>query len=93
MNGGVLMVSKAIGAEQRLISYRESRENPDLGSGGVCWGVISNVNLLNKRLCRIILLHFGPVTFKFHFGNTLKPHILMICRPSGRDHDSENMYD
>ena len=28
-----------------------------------------------RKLCRIMLLHFGIVTFRFHFGRTRKPFI------------------
>ena len=43
---------------------------PDLGSGRV-WGGIVIVTFMKsatQELRRIILLHFGRVTFRFHFG-------------------------
>ena len=65
--------------ETRQISYRKSGkiwdENPDLGSRG-SEGAISTVNL-NKRLAqklrRTILLHFGLIIFKSHFGKPGNP--------------------
>ena len=48
----------------------------DLGSGAV-WGAISTRNFLKKlaqKLRRIILLHFGLRTFRFHFGKTIHFH-------------------
>ena len=45
---------------------------------------------LARKLRRIMLLHFGLVTFRFHFGETRKPIISMVFGPSGRDHDAQN---
>ena len=48
----------------------KSGEIPDLGSWGV-WGAISIVDFkkrVARKLHRIILLHLGLVTFRFHFG-------------------------
>ena len=42
------------------------------------------------KLRRIILLDFGLVTFRFHFGKIRKPVIFMIFGPGGRVHDSQN---
>ena len=39
-----------------------------------------------QKLRIIILLHFGLVTFRFHFGETRKVIISMIFGTSGRDH-------
>ena len=38
------------------------------------------------KLCRIILLHFGLVTFRIHFRKTRKTYMFMVFGPSGRDH-------
>ena len=61
-----------------------------LGSEGLL-GAIFIVNIIKRiapKLHRIILLHFGLVTFRIHFGKTLNPLIFMVFGPSGRDHDS-----
>ena len=54
------------------------------------------VNIIKRiagKLRRIILLHFGLVTCRFHYWETLKPFMFMDFGPSGRDHDSQNQYD
>ena len=54
------------------IPYRKSGKNPDLGSEGV-WGTIVIVNLvkrLARKLRRVILFHFGLVTFRIYFRET-----------------------
>ena len=43
-----------------------------------------------QELRRIILLHFGLVTFQFHFGKTRTVFIFMFSGPSGRDHGPQN---
>ena len=43
-----------------------------------------------KKFHGIILLHLGLVTFGYHIGKTLKPFIVMMSGPSGRDRDSPN---
>ena len=66
--------------------------NPDVGFGGV-WGAIlaeSCKKRVARKLCRIILLHFGLVTSRIRFGKTRKPIIFMVFGTSGRDHDSQN---
>ena len=63
-----------------LLKIRESRGNQIWGVGG-SGGAISIVNIIKRlaqKLRRIILLHFGLVTFRFHYGGTLKPVIFMI---------------
>ena len=46
------------------------------------------------KLCKIILLHVGLVTFRFHFRfhfrKTRKVIISMISGPSGRNHGRQN---
>ena len=43
-----------------------------------------------QKLHRIILLHFGLVTFRFHLGTLRKVIIFMIFGPRGHVHDSQN---
>ena len=61
-----------------------SGKNPDLGSGG-SWEPFFNINS-NKRIAqklrRIILLHFGLMTFHFHFPKNQKVLKFMIFGPS-----------
>ena len=47
---------------------------------------------LARKLHRIILFHFGLVTFRIHFGKDRAVIILMVFGPSGRDHDSQTNY-
>ena len=48
------------------------------------WGVLGAILIANlnkrvaQRLHRIMLLHFGPVTFKFHFPKVRKVFIFTI---------------
>ena len=74
------------------------RKNPDkiadLGSRG-SGGPISIVNIIKRiaqKLRRIILLRFGQVTFRIHFGKAPKPFIFMIVGLGGRVRDSQNQY-
>ena len=64
----------------------------DLGSGGI-WGAIFNVNFdkrVAQKLRRIIMLHFGLVTFRLHFGKTWKVFFFMIAVE--RVHVSQNHF-
>ena len=57
------------------------------------WESISIVNVkkrVARKLHQIILLHFGLVSFRFHFGETRQPIISMAFGPSGRVHDSQH---
>ena len=66
--------------------------NVDLGSG-VVWGVILIVNCIKRlaeKLRRIILVHFGLITFGINFRKTRKLIIVMVFGPGGRDHDFQN---
>ena len=59
-----------------------------------CWAIFM-VNILKRiagKLRRIILLHLGLITFRFHDWKTLKPLFVMVLGPGGRDHDSQNQY-
>ncbi len=52
----------------------------DLGSWGV-WGgnfIVHIIERIAGKLRRIILLQFGRVTFRFHYGRDRKPLIFMI---------------
>ena len=52
----------------------------DLGFGGV-WVAMFIVNFIESvapELRRIVLLHFGLLTFRFHFRKTREPSIYMI---------------
>ena len=65
-----------------------------LGGGGRVLGVICVVSFkkrLARKLCRIILLYFGLITFRFHFRKTRKPFIVMDFEPSGHDHGPQNL--
>ena len=47
----------------------------------VVWGAMFLVNFVKNvapKLCRIILLHVGLVTFRFHFGKARKPIMFMV---------------
>ena len=59
-----------IPAENKLISMEHHPENTDLGSEGVCGRAIFAV---------MILLHFGRVTFNFHFVKNGKVISFMVC--------------
>ena len=55
------------------------------------WGTICTVNFIERmaqKLCRIILLHLGLITFRFHFGKTRKP--IMIFGLGRRVRDSQS---
>ena len=59
-----------------------------LGSGAVL-GAMFTVNLIERtarKLHRTILLHFGLVTFNFHFPETQNLLMFVISRPTGHDH-------
>ena len=72
-------------------SPAKSGKNPDLGSGGSGAIVIGSfIKRLAQKLRRIILLHFGLVTFRTHLKRTRKTYIFMILGLSGRDHDVPN---
>ena len=43
-----------------------------------------------QKLRKTVLLRFGLVTFRFHFGKTRKLIIFMVFGPGGRDQDSQN---
>ena len=44
---------------------------------------------MTQKLRRIILLHFGLITFRFHFGK-IRQVIIFIMFVFGRVHDSQN---
>ena len=56
---------------------RPPRENSGFGVSGV-WGAI--FTRVAQKLRRLILLHFGLIVFRIHFGKTRKPFIFMIFR-------------
>ena len=69
--------------------------NPEKNGFGVYGGLGSHliVNIIIRiagKLRRIILLHFGPVTFRINFRKTRKPFIFMVLGPAGLDHGSPN---
>ena len=57
-----------------------------LSGGGIF--IVKAHKRMARKLRVIILLHLGLVSFRFHFGRTLKVFIFMIFGPSGRGHDS-----
>ena len=65
------------------MSYRKCRKS-ERNCGFVVkgvWGAIYTVNIIKRiarKLRRIILLHFGQVTFRFDYWKTLKPLMFMI---------------
>ena len=62
----------------------KSGENPNLGSGGSgAIFIVSFIKRLAQKLRRIILLHFGLVTFRIHLKKTRKPYIFMISGLGG----------
>ena len=70
----------------------KSGKKSDFGSGGVL-GAIFIVNIMKRivqKLCRTILLHFGLVFFRIHFGKTKKVTISMFFGFGGLAHDSPN---
>ena len=59
------------------------------------WGGIVLVTIIQRiaqKLCRVVLLHFGIVPFRIHFGRDRKPIIFIIFGPIGHDHDSKNQH-
>ena len=87
--------AKLNGAEEKTGFLSKIKRNPEKSGFGVqgVWGAILIVNFIERlaqKLCRIILLHFGLVTFMIHFRNPRKPSIFMVFGPIGRDHDSQN---
>ena len=67
------------------------RTNPDLGSGGLGSIFIFNmIERLTEKPRRVILRHFGLITFGIHFKKTPKPIIFTVLGPGGRDHDARN---
>ena len=77
--------------EPFLENLRKSGKNKDLESEGPTFITIFTESGTQK-LQRTILLHFGLVTFRFHFGKNRKPLILMVFGPSGRDHALLNQF-
>ena len=73
-------------------SRRNIGKNPVWGLG-VSGGAILIFNL-NKRVAQssvvLILLHFGLVTFNFHFPKAPKVINFMIFGLGGRAHESQN---
>ena len=68
--------------------------NPEKMRFGV-WGSIFNVNIIRRiaqKFRRIMLLHFGLVTFRIQIGKTRKHVIFMFFGLGGRVHDSQNQY-
>ena len=62
------------------------------GVGGL--GGIQIVNIMKRiagKLRKIILLHFGLVTFRIHSWKTRKPTIFMVLGPGGRDQGTPNI--
>ena len=75
-----------------VLGWDNSGKNPDLGSA-VVWGAIFTIifkKRVARKLRRIILLHFGLVTFNIHFPKIRKVLMFMIFGPSERDHDFPN---
>ena len=68
-----------------LVFPGSSGKVPVWGSGGIF--TVGFIERLARNLCIIILLHFGLISFRCHFPKLRKVIILMICRPSGGDHD------
>ena len=73
-------------------SFRKLMQNAELGSTGI-WEAILMV-IFRKRwarkLHRIILLHFGLVTFRSHFGKARKCFIFLVFGPSECYHDAQH---
>ena len=82
---GALQLYSSIGA---LKGYGKT---PVWGSGA---GVAFYCKFWKKKVAqkprRSILLHFGLITFHFHFPKIRKVVIFTIFGPGGRDHDSQN---
>ena len=59
------------------------RDNPGKNGFGV-WGglgaifTVTFANRVARKFRRIILLYFGLITFRFHFGKAWKPFVFMI---------------
>ena len=73
-------------------SIRDMGKIRDLGSGEV-WGTNFTLNFhkrVAQKLCIIVLLRLGLVTFGFHFGEIRKVFIFMIFGPSGHVHLPQN---
>ena len=75
-----------------ITNLRKSRKFRILGLGRV-GGFIFIVNFKKRvaeKLRRIILLHLGLITCRFHFGKNRTPLIFMVLEPSGCVHDLQN---
>ena len=76
------------------IAYKKLWKNCEKSGFGVSgvWGAIFIVILWKRaaqKLRRIILLHLGLVTFRFHYGRPLTPY-MHDFQIFGRVHDSPN---
>ena len=61
----------------------------NLRKSKLVWGV-NFIERIAQKLHRIILLHFGLVTFEFDFRKTRKLIIFLVFGPSGRNHGPQN---
>ena len=50
------------------------------------------IKRIAQKLRRIVLLYFGLVAFRFHFGRTRNPLIFIVFGPIGRDQVSQSQY-
>ena len=71
-------------------SHNKSEKNRKIRGLGVRYFYCKSCERMARKLRRIILLHFGGITFRTHFRRTRKPLILIVFGPSGCDHHFQN---
>ena len=69
-------------------SWLNAKNNLALGPRAIF--MVNTGKRIAGKLCRIILLHFGLVTFRFHYWKTLKHFHFHDFRILRRVHDSQN---
>ena len=77
----MVVISLLAGSSTSVYQYicKPEKKNPDLGLGGLgAIFIVSFKKRVPQKLRRIILRHFGLVTFRFHSGKTRKRFIFMV---------------
>ena len=74
---------RSVKAEKRLQSYRKFRKILETSRLGVCGGqggcfIVNSKKRVAQKLHIVILLHYGLVTFRFHFRKYRKTIMFMI---------------
>ena len=89
-------MSKGVWATKKADSLQQIQERPGKCRFGV-WGALEVVFIISfikgkaSKLHRIIMLHFGLVSFRIRVVMKIrKSFMFMVLGPSGHDHDSQN---